>query len=868
MGEPMDSPAPSVPLEQLLAHRAWVRRVALSLARDGHEADDLEQGMWVEALERPPRSGRSLRGWLARTLRNDLLDGRRAEESRRRREEGRARGEAVPAAEEMVARAEAHRRVVEAVMALPEPYRSTVLWRFFEDVNPAVLARRLGIPVETVRTRLKRALSMLRERLGGGEGRKSDGGRWLALLLAPAPASETCPPPSPAALPPSPLPSPLLLGGGHNGHNGVAAPALVLVLPGTRWVMAGGAPPPAPPAGVPMAAAPRPAVVTEPDPAPPAVPATREDPPSPPPPLPLPPPGEGPADTDRVTGRVLAEDGTPIGGATVFCLGTRVVDMILPTGERVPTPERDEASATTAADGSFFLDGVRRDVSHTIGASAPLYGRVLLDFDPAPGAPGLVDLGEIRLPFGRALEGIALDGNGEGIPGARVRARNTAGERGRLRPGRPTVSNATSFLTEEAPTDGNGRFRFEGLAPGDYELRLEGNGIPPVEERVTVPRNRDLAGVRLRVAEGASLTFLLVDEHGVPVAGEQVRVWGKGAPRDGSGMAFSDGEGRAILRGLPRTDLTFQVARRVLPDRDPPYAPEECGPLVPAGQEVRVVLHPFASITGTVVDGKGTPLHHMQVGVYEGGRWLNSLSAFSDERGNFRVDFAAGRPVELRVERFQGEGKRGAYGEPVKRYRGTMGPLEAPADGVVLRCAEAAADRSLKVLVLDVEGHALPGVLINHMDELGWRCEETDDRGLARFEGMVAEPAWLSFRAPGPAALPEGVLWPAPVEVVPAGQVVRMACRRGVPLEGAVRDVERGLLAGAKVFMTGPVHDVEPYRTVTDAEGRFRVYTAPGTLVEELRVLWTGPAGERFEARRRNVPAGAEPLEIVARPGS
>ncbi|MCK6479350.1 MAG: carboxypeptidase-like regulatory domain-containing protein [Planctomycetes bacterium] len=588
----------------------------------------------------------------------------------------------------------------------------------------------------------------------------------------------------------------------------------------------------------------------------------------PPAPPSAPPTLEEPVDTDRVTGRVLAEDGTPIGGATVACLGTRVVVELLPTGERVPTPDRDETSATTAADGSFFLDGVRRHVSHTVRASAPLHGRVLLDFDPAPGAPGLVDLGEIRLPFGRALEGIALDGNGEGIPGARVRARNTTGERGRLRPGRPAVSNATSFLSEEAPTDSHGRFRFEGLAPGEYDLRLEGSGVPPVEERVTVPRHRDLAGVRLQVVEGASVTFVLVDGHGVPVAGEQVRVWGRGAPRDDRGAASSDGEGRAVLRGLPRTGLTFQIARRVSPDRDPPFAPEERGPLVPDGQEVRVVLHPFASIKGTVVDGKGSPLHRMQIGVYEEGRWLNSLSAFSDERGAFRVDFAAGRPVELRVERFQGEGNRGARGEPVKRYRGTLGPLTAPAEGVVLRCTEAAADRSLKVLVLDGEGRALPGVLVDHQDELGPRVEETDDRGLARFEGMVAEPAWLSIRALGPTVLPEGVLWPAPAEAVPAGQTVRMACRRGVPLEGVVRNREGEPLAAAKVTFSGPVHDVASLQTVTDAEGRFRAFAIPGAVIGELKVLWTGPAGERLEARRRNVPAGAGLLEIVARPGS
>ena len=46
----------------------------------------------------------------------------------------------------MVARAEAHRRVVEAVMALAEPYRSTVLARYFEALSNSSL-NDLNIPV-------------------------------------------------------------------------------------------------------------------------------------------------------------------------------------------------------------------------------------------------------------------------------------------------------------------------------------------------------------------------------------------------------------------------------------------------------------------------------------------------------------------------------------------------------------------------------------------------------------------------------------------------------------------------------------------------------------------------------------------------
>jgi RNA polymerase sigma-70 factor (ECF subfamily) len=49
-------------------------------------------------------------------------------------------------------------RVLAALEALDENYRAVLRLRFFEDLTPTVIAARLGIPTETVRTRIKRAL--------------------------------------------------------------------------------------------------------------------------------------------------------------------------------------------------------------------------------------------------------------------------------------------------------------------------------------------------------------------------------------------------------------------------------------------------------------------------------------------------------------------------------------------------------------------------------------------------------------------------------------------------------------------------------------------------------------------------------------
>ena len=178
----MDDPPPPVPLERLLAHRAWVRRVACAMVADAATAADLEQEAWLRALTDRPRSEASARGWFRTVLRRTASNLRRGGDRRRAREEAAARPEGgSPSPGELVEEAATARRVLGAVMDLAEPYRTTVLLRYYEDLPTGDLAARMGVPVETARTRLKRAHAMLRERLDGEEG--GDRRKWMALLL-------------------------------------------------------------------------------------------------------------------------------------------------------------------------------------------------------------------------------------------------------------------------------------------------------------------------------------------------------------------------------------------------------------------------------------------------------------------------------------------------------------------------------------------------------------------------------------------------------------------------------------------------------------------------------------------------------------
>lgn len=169
------------PIERLLAERTWVRRLAHALVADPADADDLTQQTYVAALERPPAGLRSPRAWLGTVVRNLAGNRRREIERRRARERAAARPPSQGSVPDTVARAETAERVAALVLALDEPYRSTVLLRYFEEEPPRRIAAQMGVPVETVRTRLKRALAKLRRQLD--DAHRGDGRSWLGALL-------------------------------------------------------------------------------------------------------------------------------------------------------------------------------------------------------------------------------------------------------------------------------------------------------------------------------------------------------------------------------------------------------------------------------------------------------------------------------------------------------------------------------------------------------------------------------------------------------------------------------------------------------------------------------------------------------------
>lgn len=181
-------------LSQLTAEMAWVRRLARALVR-GHDAEDLAQDAWLVAAERPPAEDRPLRPWLGRMTVNLARMRGRSRQRREVRESKVPEPAAAARPDELVQRVELQQLVAGEVLALAEPYRSTVLLHFFEELTCAEIARRLELPEGTVRRRLKVALDELRARIAAREPARRRGGLAALAPLAglPGPSQSAMP---------------------------------------------------------------------------------------------------------------------------------------------------------------------------------------------------------------------------------------------------------------------------------------------------------------------------------------------------------------------------------------------------------------------------------------------------------------------------------------------------------------------------------------------------------------------------------------------------------------------------------------------------------------------------------------------------
>jgi len=141
--------------------------VALRILGDVPAAEDITQGVFLKLWSSPDlyRSG-NFPAWLARVARNRALDVLRGKAYRSVSE----LPEAVPEDDSLEDVAFAHldaAKVRDALAQLPPEQRDPIEQGFFGGITHDEIARRSGIPLGTVKTRIRSGLRKLRDALDG-----------------------------------------------------------------------------------------------------------------------------------------------------------------------------------------------------------------------------------------------------------------------------------------------------------------------------------------------------------------------------------------------------------------------------------------------------------------------------------------------------------------------------------------------------------------------------------------------------------------------------------------------------------------------------------------------------------------------------
>jgi len=154
-------------------HQRWVRGVIFAVLGDPSRVDDVAQQAWWSVWERAGslRDPRCWRAWVYRLARNAAIDAGRERRRDRESPQGLAtfnfRSAPQRPPDESLLEAEQHRMVMEAIRGLPARYREPFVLRHLEGWSYREIAETLGLPVDTLETRLVRARRLLREALDG-----------------------------------------------------------------------------------------------------------------------------------------------------------------------------------------------------------------------------------------------------------------------------------------------------------------------------------------------------------------------------------------------------------------------------------------------------------------------------------------------------------------------------------------------------------------------------------------------------------------------------------------------------------------------------------------------------------------------------
>jgi len=802
-------------LGALLAEQDFIRRLVRSLIFHAADAEDVTQQTWLAALRHPLRCRGRARPFLASVARRVASNWNRSEGRRRRHEAQAAPAQPAPAVEEAFAREALRQQVVAELAALGEPYRSTLVLRFFEDLAPQAIAKRLQVPDATVRARLKRGLDALRARLDKRYG--GDRAAWHAALMPLVEIGR-----GPTALP-----------AGAAGAWSLAAlwwslAGLCALSGAALWLGRDRTP------AEPVIASAPPAVLPADEPVV-HLPATQRD------PVPSPsledanPAGVATdaAPGNGLRGRLVLADGSPAPGRKVTVLGfdtARLFDG--EAGASAASVPLAEAEAESDAEGRFVLHDLRPRALVLLHAGRGTSHSAFVPVPCSPGCGEVVDLGDIELEPRARVRGRVVDDEDRPVAGAEVWTANVP----------PLVALVANF---------------DRFAPEHGGMLLLPSPQPEEPVAALVARTRSFLGGQLFQGEARSPAEAVVHVLDTPPWFE--RLW-RALPlarthtaADGT-FCLDDvapGVGMLVARHAGLASLIKPALKTA------------------AGEERDVstlTLHAGDTCRGRVVDHRGAPVADARVRVAAVpaagffGLAFCEAEVTTARDGTFAVGGLPAGRVLL--------GARAAGGRPWT----VVGPVSASATTEVHLPAGA----ELTVAVSDaasVHVHLAYGPLVGELARMGLGrpveglAPRVTGKDTLVVRDLVPGCYLLAIGAPGRVTQYRLATVPGTVkaelrEQAPPFEVVVLSSA-GAPVPGArvrCRPCDADLAASVLPTYFGlPEPDVlEPTLGCTDARGRLRVSGLPGGPV----LLWADHPAHGRATATVDLPAARAELQL------
>lgn len=199
------------------------------------------------------------------------------------------------------------------------------------------------------------------------------------------------------------------------------------------------------------------------------------------------------------------------------------------------------------------------------------------------------------------------------------------------------VDNSETAPSQQARTDADGRFFITSVGPGTYNVIAGFHVGTRQVERADALRTLTVQGTEtveasIRLATGAPVSGIVVDQHGHPVVDAEVSGITDSKPHEGLGVTtLTDTEGRFTLHHLAEGECKLLASKEgyVFKDTQPHPAPLS-NPHVRArsgARDVRLVLTSQGHIRGRVVRADGAPLTRFTV----------DQQTLRDPEGAFRV---------------------------------------------------------------------------------------------------------------------------------------------------------------------------------------------------------------------------------------